>query len=220
METRAAATRDAILVAAERLFAERGLTLVSNRQVSEAAGQGNNAAVNYHFGTKTDLVRAILRKHHPEVTARRQALVAGIRGSDEPRDWIGCWVRPATDYLESLGTPTWFARFSAQVMAEPAYRDLVTTEALSDPALTQVLEGLNRCSPALPIEVRLQRNYMTRLLIVDLLAECERVLAEGGHGPWASWPVAANGLVDALVGLWLAPVSPSPGHRDPARPTR
>ena len=34
---------------------------VSNRQISEAAGQGNNAAACYHFGTRTDLLRAIER---------------------------------------------------------------------------------------------------------------------------------------------------------------
>ncbi|HEX2214632.1 MAG TPA: TetR family transcriptional regulator, partial [Mycobacterium sp.] len=44
---RASVTREAILTAAERLFAEHGVYAVSNRQVSEAAGQGNNAAVGY-----------------------------------------------------------------------------------------------------------------------------------------------------------------------------
>jgi AcrR family transcriptional regulator len=42
---RAGATRDLILATAERLFAEHGVFAISNRQVSEAAGQGNNAAV-------------------------------------------------------------------------------------------------------------------------------------------------------------------------------
>jgi len=41
---RASTTQQAILTAAERLFAEHGVFAVSNRQVSEAAGQGNNAA--------------------------------------------------------------------------------------------------------------------------------------------------------------------------------
>lgn len=57
------ATREALLTAAERLFAEHGVHAVANRQISEAAGQGNNAAVSYHFGTKVDLVRAIARRH-------------------------------------------------------------------------------------------------------------------------------------------------------------
>lgn len=39
------ATREALLVTAERLFAERGVHVVSTRQISAAAGQGNNAAV-------------------------------------------------------------------------------------------------------------------------------------------------------------------------------
>jgi AcrR family transcriptional regulator len=49
---------------------------VSNRQISEAAGQGNNTAVGYHFGTKTDLIRAILRRHREPVEARRKELYA------------------------------------------------------------------------------------------------------------------------------------------------
>jgi Bacterial regulatory proteins, tetR family len=60
---RSVSTRQAILSAAERLFAERGMYAVSNRQISEAAGQGNNAAACYHFGTRTDLLRAIENKH-------------------------------------------------------------------------------------------------------------------------------------------------------------
>ena len=56
---RSSATRDRLLDAAERLFAERGLHAVSNRQVAEAAGQGNTAVVGYHVGTWTDLVLAV-----------------------------------------------------------------------------------------------------------------------------------------------------------------
>src|SRR5699024_7108128 len=56
---RGAGTREVILDTAERLFVEHGTGVVSNRQISEAAGQGNNTAVGYHFGTRADLVRAI-----------------------------------------------------------------------------------------------------------------------------------------------------------------
>ncbi|MFG1925307.1 TetR/AcrR family transcriptional regulator [Cryptosporangium sp. NPDC048952] len=201
---RSEATRDAILSTAERLFAERGLNNVSNRQVSEAAGQGNNAAVSYHFGTKTDLVRAIIRRSNGPISERRQALVERVAGSVAPRDWISCWVLPVVDYFEEIGAPTWHARFGAQVDAEPAFREIVVQEALTDPALDVILEGLNRCLPPLPADVRIARNYMTRQLIVSTLAECERVLAEGRDTPW---PRAANTLIDALVGLWLAPVT-------------
>src|SRR3954466_13020888 len=96
---RASSTQEAILVAAERLFAEHGVFAVSNRQVSEAAGQGNNAAVGYHFGTKADLVRAIARKHHARIEEIRARLLAGARGSTDVRDWVDCLVRPVPEHL-------------------------------------------------------------------------------------------------------------------------
>ena len=79
---RAAEMRELILAAAERMFAEHGVAAVSNfrsvsnRQVSEAAGQGNNTAVGYHFGTETDLVRAIVAKHCAAIAATRERMLA------------------------------------------------------------------------------------------------------------------------------------------------
>src|SRR5689334_9881630 len=108
--TRAGATRELILTAAERLFAEHGVLAVSNRAVSEAAGQGNNTAVGYHFGTKTDLVRAIIRRHAEPIERERARLLAAAGDSDNLRDWVACLVRPHAEHLAALGNPTWFAR--------------------------------------------------------------------------------------------------------------
>lgn len=205
---RASLTREAILTAAERLFAEHGVFAVSNRQVSEAAGQGNNAAVGYHFGTKTDLVRAIEHKHAIPVEKLREQRVAEIDpDSTELRDWVGCLVLPLTDHLTALGSPTWYARFAAQVMADPAYHKTVTRDALALPALVTVLEGINRCLPELPGNVRVERNVMARNLLMHTCAEYERSLAEGSPLPPTSWDAAASGLIDAIVGLWRAPVT-------------
>ncbi|GAA3353530.1 hypothetical protein GCM10020366_07170 [Saccharopolyspora gregorii] len=107
---RVGATREAILDTAERLFAENGVFAVSNRQVSEAAGQGNNTAVGYHFGTKTDLVRAIVRRHAEPIDLIRVRMLAEISPDAGVRDWVECLVRPSIEHLASLGVPTWFAR--------------------------------------------------------------------------------------------------------------
>lgn len=201
------ATRDLILTTAERLFAERGVCAVSNRRISEAAGQGNNAAVGYHFGTKTDLVRAVFRRHAPRVEEIRVRLLGHVAGSRDVRDWADCLVRPVTEHLAALGSPTWYARFCAQVMTDPALRRILHEESLTSAALRDAVDGLDRCLPDLPPEVRAERADMARLLVVHTTAERERALAEGTPTPRATWQDATAGVVDAIVGLWLAPVT-------------
>jgi hypothetical protein len=44
---------------------------------------------------------------------------ADLGDSTDLRDWIACLVWPVTAHLAALGTPSWFARFLAQVMADP-----------------------------------------------------------------------------------------------------
>jgi AcrR family transcriptional regulator len=217
---RVQATREAILAAAERLFAEHGVFAVSNRQISEAAGQGNNAAVNYHFGTKTDLVRAIVRRHTEAIERIRIRMVAEAADSTNLRDWVACVARPNTEHLATLDSPTWFARFAAQVMTDPELRDIMTEESLTSPSLRQALEGLNRCLPEQPAEVRAERGEMTRLVMVHMTAERERALADGLPTARASWHEAATGLIDAIVGLLLAPVTPAHDNSTENRPRK
>lgn len=53
------ATRLRLVKTAERLFAEQGVDAVSVRAVNAAAGLGP-ASVHYHFGSKDELLRAVL----------------------------------------------------------------------------------------------------------------------------------------------------------------
>jgi AcrR family transcriptional regulator len=207
---RVLATREVILTTAERLFAEHGVYAVSNRQISDAAGQGNTAAVGYHFGTKTDLVRAIIHKHSERIDLLRARMVTNAGGSSDVRVWIGCLVRPTMEHLATLGSPTWFARFSAQVMTDPALRDIMAEESLGSPSLVETIDGLNRCLPVLPAEVRAERGDMARQLMVHMSAERERALADGTPTPRSTWHDAATGLTDAITGLWLAPITTRP----------
>jgi AcrR family transcriptional regulator len=56
-----ASTSDRILDAAERLFAQNGFAGTSLRDITAAAG-ANVAAVNYHFGSKEEMLRAVLTR--------------------------------------------------------------------------------------------------------------------------------------------------------------
>ncbi|NIZ89711.1 TetR family transcriptional regulator [Kineosporiaceae bacterium B12] len=209
---RGQATREAILDAAERLFAEHGVDNVSHRQISAAAGQGNNAAVTYHFGAAADLVQAVVARHAGAVEELRALHLARVQGSTELRDWVDGLVRPTAQHLQQLGNPTWYARLSAQLAADPRRHALVVETAMRSPSLRGIVDGLQTCLPDLPAAARAERSDMVRLLVTHVLAERETALAEGRRPARASWSDCADGLVDALVGLWLAPVrSPAGG---------
>ncbi|KAB7772844.1 TetR family transcriptional regulator, partial [Xanthomonas sp. LMG 12460] len=65
-------TKDRILSAAEELFAQHGFSGTSLRQVTSQADV-NIAAVNYHFGSKENLVNEVFRRRMDEMTAARMA---------------------------------------------------------------------------------------------------------------------------------------------------
>ncbi len=209
-----AGTRERLIATAERLFAEHGMS-VSNRQVGEAAGQSNNSVVGYHFGAKADLVLAIVRSHAPDIERRRTELLAALRpssarpGREAPSDlaaWLEVVVRPLTDHLDALGNPTWYARFVAQATSDPVFGPLLHEETLAAPSMRTPFEGVSRILRDMPKEVLAERSDMTRYIVVHTCAERERALHLSIPTPRATWADAARGMVDALVGLWQAPV--------------
>ncbi|MCV7314343.1 TetR family transcriptional regulator [Mycolicibacillus parakoreensis] len=208
---RADSTRGALLTAAERLFAEHGVEAVTHRQIVQGAGQGNNAAVAYHFGTKKDLVRAIHDRHAIYIEELRAVRISETGESADLRDWVSCLVRPLTDYLASLPGPTWYARFAAQVMTDPTYQRVVTKNSLESESMRRVVERIGRI-PQLPNHVRAERVIMMRTMLVYTCAAIERGFAEDAQGPRADWHGAASGLIDGIVGVWQAPVTDPPAR--------
>lgn len=64
-------TTDQILDAAEDLFAEQGFAATSLRQIT-ALAEVNLAAVNYHFGSKEELAKSVLRRRIEPINAERR----------------------------------------------------------------------------------------------------------------------------------------------------
>src|SRR5262245_54342483 len=60
-------TRAALIEAAERLMAERGVYAVDLKEIMTVAGARNRSAVQYHFGGREGLVRAIGAKHRSPI---------------------------------------------------------------------------------------------------------------------------------------------------------
>lgn len=68
-------TRIKLIKTAERLFGDLGIDAVGLRSISEAAHQKNNNVVQYHFGSKLELLKAIMEFREGELQPQRQALL-------------------------------------------------------------------------------------------------------------------------------------------------
>src|SRR5262245_13261600 len=95
--------KERIVLAAEALFAEHGLDGVSLRQIAVAAGSANNYAVQYHFGSKEQLIQAIFEFRLPHLQQRRSLLGAQHR-PDDLRSWVECYVLPILEQGEQDGS--------------------------------------------------------------------------------------------------------------------
>src|SRR5512143_118352 len=93
-----AETKDRILDAAERLFAEHGFDATSLRMITAEAGV-NLAAVNYHFRSKDALIEAVFSRCIRPLNRERLRLLAAVEeasGGAPPRleDVIRAFVTP------------------------------------------------------------------------------------------------------------------------------
>jgi AcrR family transcriptional regulator len=217
--TRQTATRELVLDTAERLFVEQGVLAVSNREIGEAAGYGNIGVAGYHFGTSADLVREITRRFTADVERARVSMLAQLDESTGVRDWLACMVLPWTDHLAGLGRHSYFARLCAQAMTYPFLWAIMSEEATVSPSLRQTLAALNRYQPLMPENVATGRGGIVGHVIVHTCAERERALADGTPTPGDTWSDPAMGLLDALAGIWTAPVTRSPRRLAPTERT-
>lgn len=99
-EERSAATRDALIAAARRLWGQRGYAEVGTPEIATAAGV-TRGAMYHQFADKAALFRQVVESVEQDVMARMGTLVAGS-GATTPADAI----RAAVDaWLEVSGDP-------------------------------------------------------------------------------------------------------------------
>ena len=120
MESRGADARQKLVDAARDLFAERGIEGVSLREITRRAGQGNTSALQYHFGHRQALLRAVLEPHQAQVDARRAALLdeLGTRPHTVLRDLASALVRPSAAMLQVEGGKA-YLRIMAELVRDP-----------------------------------------------------------------------------------------------------
>jgi len=123
-------TRQRLIDSAATLFADRGFQNVTVREICKASN-ANVAAVNYHFGDKAGLYRAVVTL---AIAVMQETNELSQRAGDglSPEDQIRGFVRVFVRRLTGEGPNNWIHRLMAREMEHP-------TEALEQ-VMTQVVK--------------------------------------------------------------------------------
>ena len=127
-------TKDRILDAAERLFAEAGYDGVSLRTITREAGV-ELALANYHFGPKEDLFLAVVQRRAAELNAERMKLLAALPEPPTLEGLIDAFARPFM--AKSLrGGPGWksYAQLIAQISTSARWTERVMSAQFDEVA--------------------------------------------------------------------------------------
>lgn len=151
-------TRDRLIDAAGAVFAERGYRGATMREIADRSG-ANLAAAHYHFGSKQELYREVVRAHF-ERLERRLAESGAI---DSPamarlsRDQLVALLRARVrTMLESfLDEESVHATLMQRELADPSETLPFIVRRWIDPLRQELVQLLQRLSPKLS-EERLQ----------------------------------------------------------------
>jgi AcrR family transcriptional regulator len=199
-------TQERILDTAERLIGEQGYDSTSLRQIIAEAGV-NLAAVHYHFGSKEELLDAVvMRKVGPVNEARLAELDKVEREAGNGRldveKVLGAFFYPTAAVA---GRNPQFVRLMGRIHAEGMMSQLVQKHFR--PTTGRFLAALRRALPELPPEELMWRVHF----MVGAMAHtmCVAPLFPGiSDGP-ADFPRRMERLVAFLTGGFRVPAAGS-----------
>ena len=111
-------THAAIIKSAERLFAAQGIEGVSLREIMREAGQRNTTSLQYHFGDRDGLIRALVEKHIQSVSLRQDAILDLLESHDGTtlREACAALVQPLVAKLNDPDGGPEFLQVAAQLV--------------------------------------------------------------------------------------------------------
>jgi AcrR family transcriptional regulator len=179
-----AATKAAVLLAAERLFAVHGFQSVSVRDITSAAGV-NLASLNYHFGSKDALLFEIFRRRTAELNRERARMLheAAARHGGKPpvRAILTALFAPPLRWSSPDHERRIAVQFIIRARSEgtEAMREVLTTDVSH---LRRFADALIAARPDLPPEAVYWRlHFALGMLHNNRFAEFDRlhILSEG-----------------------------------------
>lgn len=193
----------ALILAAERLFAERGIEAVALRHVNQAANQRNMSAAHYHFGSREGLVHAVLMYRWPDLDRRRGTMLEARSGKRDLRFYLEAFIMPLVEELHPRDEGNFYIRFMQQY--ERFRQDYAVARELT-PFSVDIYDRIERLIGYLPGPVRRLRIGYLINMIHSVLAIAEERLDQGKVAPTEIALIAAN-LIDMCASALTAPLS-------------
>jgi AcrR family transcriptional regulator len=197
---------DRLIEAAEALYGEHGLDAVSLRQISVAAGSGNNYAVQYHFGDAGGLIRAILEKRTPELERRRALLLATAKEEGrlgDSRTLMDVLYRPLLDYVDAQGLRT-YARFLLALNSSPAGLQHAIDQFRLMPISDHVLDLLHLANPEIPRALIGERQRLIAIMVLTSVFH-----RHAPYRPQRFDPALIDNALDMATAAIVAPLAPA-----------
>jgi AcrR family transcriptional regulator len=199
--------RTSIIIAAEALFAEYGLHGVSFRQISEAANQKNSSAIQYHFGTRDQLVEAVFKYRMERINPRRLKMLEEVertgRASDA-RALVSVWIWPFAEQLKTGQEESRYFQFLAHAAKEKQLAlQLAPMNLMS--GWIRVAEYLQKLMVPLPEDV-----ISTRLVAAsDQCVSCMAVFEAEQSVKSPKFELQVETLIDMITAGVMTPMSAS-----------
>jgi AcrR family transcriptional regulator len=162
--------REHLLRTAEKLFAARGVTNVSLREVSRKAN-ANTALLHYHFGSKLKFYGALVQRCLKPVNDERLRLLgecetrSSAKSPPKLEEVIHAWVAPTLMRESATGEPALLIRLYGDIVAQtdPVFRKAQIP--YSKETVRRFVSAFERALPDLdPLEVHLRFYYLVGIV--------------------------------------------------------
>ncbi|WP_088624903.1 TetR/AcrR family transcriptional regulator [Oceanicola sp. 22II-s10i] len=202
-------TRERLLTTAERLYAQDGIAAVSLRRINREAGQANASALHYHFGSRDELISAILERRMADVNRRRIEVLDTIRMEGrirDPRALCEALVGPLSEQVfRSDGQGTHYLGFVASIYNSSEINVYDLSRKREDRSLRDLGGLFVEALPELPDWTVRLRYSMTVRSVIYALADWERERHISGIRPGMPFEEFVSLLVDMTFGTMTAP---------------
>lgn len=163
--------KERMVLIGEVQFAENGINGASMREIASKAGQRNHYAVQYHFGSREGLVRAIFDYRMKQMEPRREEMLRQAEQQNlllDARALLDIVMLPQLD-LEDVDGNHSYASFLSQYLLRSQSTEFGDFGSESPPHLQRVLDLLRERLFYLPTAVAQRRLVNGCLMFLNML---------------------------------------------------